>query len=100
MRLDSLPVAEMATFAYEDKPEETVELYNLGYPVGSKLEKSKEGTEEDKWVLNNHCKELESDAWHPYFSCISNAWHPYFLDFSCISPRTMRLLLSHVHVML
>ncbi len=58
MRLDSLPVAEMATFAYEDKPEETVELYNLGYPVGSKLEKSKEGTEEDKWVVNNHCRRL------------------------------------------
>lgn len=38
MRLDNLPVAEMNVFAWEGKPQETIEVYNLGYPLGRKYE--------------------------------------------------------------
>ena len=37
MRLDNLPVAEMINFAYEDKPDKTMQIYNLGYALGGKL---------------------------------------------------------------
>jgi len=59
MRLDNLPVAEMNQFIFEDKPQKTIEIYNLGYGLGRKLE---EGTEKkadkknDQYVLNNHLR--------------------------------------------
>mmetsp|Transcript_26640 Transcript_26640/g.60809 ORF Transcript_26640/g.60809 Transcript_26640/m.60809 type:complete len:675 (-) Transcript_26640:2697-4721(-) len=61
MRLDSLPLAEMQTFAYEDKPDEHVETYNLGYPLGGKLEtseaeKDNPSSNTDQFVLNNHLR--------------------------------------------
>ena len=37
MRLDNLPVAEMINFAFEDKPDKTMQIYNLGYALGGKL---------------------------------------------------------------
>ncbi|EKX43113.1 hypothetical protein GUITHDRAFT_163927, partial [Guillardia theta CCMP2712] len=60
MRLDNLPVAEMINFAYEDKPDKTMQIYNLGYPVGGKLapedgsKKTSQST--DTYVLNNHLR--------------------------------------------
>jgi len=61
MRLDSLPIAEMASFAYEDDPDKTIQMYNLGYALGGKLEDSLEGVEDpdapvDSYVLNNHLR--------------------------------------------
>ena len=61
MRLDSLPLAEMQTFAYEDKPDDPVETYNLGYPLGGKLETSEAEKDNptsnaDQFVLNNHLR--------------------------------------------
>ena len=37
MRLDNLPVAEMINFSFEDKPDKTMQIYNLGYALGGKL---------------------------------------------------------------
>jgi len=37
MRLDNLPVAEMINFAFEYKPDKTMQIYNLGYALGGKL---------------------------------------------------------------
>ena len=34
------PASQMNTFTYEDKPEEKVLIYDLGYPLGGKLEVS------------------------------------------------------------
>ncbi|EKX42627.1 hypothetical protein GUITHDRAFT_164061, partial [Guillardia theta CCMP2712] len=58
MRLDNLPVAEIAKFYYEDRPEETLETYNLGYPVGSKLHEEVHTDEAvtEHYVLNNHLR--------------------------------------------
>ena len=56
MRLDSLPLAEMSTFAYEDNPEETLQIYNLGYPVGGRLESESTNDEGDSYILNNHLR--------------------------------------------
>jgi transmembrane 9 superfamily protein 2/4 len=60
MRLDNLPVAEMINFAFEDKPDKTMQIYNLGYALGGKLtpdEKAAGGkTDSDTYVLNNHLR--------------------------------------------
>jgi hypothetical protein len=37
MRLDNLPVAEITKFYYDDKPDQTLQTYNLGVPLGAKL---------------------------------------------------------------
>lgn len=55
MRLDNLPIAEMNLFAYEDRPQETIQIYNLGYPVGSKLV-DKEDPKNDQYQINNHLR--------------------------------------------
>jgi len=54
MRLDNLPVAEMNYIAFEDKPKDTIEIYNLGFPLGRKLEE--EASKTDQYVLNNHLR--------------------------------------------
>eukprot|EP00802_Teleaulax_amphioxeia_P006625 Tamp_06629.p1 GENE.Tamp_06629~~Tamp_06629.p1 ORF type:complete len:677 (+),score=209.81 Tamp_06629:26-2032(+) len=59
MRLDNLPVAEMINFAFEDKPDKTMQIYNLGYALGGKLapeEKKAGSSESDTYVLNNHLR--------------------------------------------
>ena len=57
MRLDNLPIAEMNLFAYEDKPQDTVQIYNLGYPVGSKVsEKDAAEGSADSYQINNHLR--------------------------------------------
>mmetsp|Transcript_16457 Transcript_16457/g.39314 ORF Transcript_16457/g.39314 Transcript_16457/m.39314 type:complete len:680 (-) Transcript_16457:192-2231(-) len=61
MRLDSLPIAEMNRFAYDDDPEKTIEMYNLGYALGGKLEDALSNSEKpeapaDSYVLNNHLR--------------------------------------------
>ena len=37
MRLDNLPVAEITKFYYDDRPDQTLQTYNLGVPLGAKL---------------------------------------------------------------
>jgi hypothetical protein len=37
MRLDNLPLAEITKFYYDDKPDQTMQTYNLGVPLGAKL---------------------------------------------------------------
>eukprot|EP00292_Cryptomonas_paramecium_P033775 CAMPEP_0113685400 /NCGR_PEP_ID=MMETSP0038_2-20120614/14647_1 /TAXON_ID=2898 /ORGANISM="Cryptomonas paramecium" /LENGTH=627 /DNA_ID=CAMNT_0000605475 /DNA_START=29 /DNA_END=1912 /DNA_ORIENTATION=+ /assembly_acc=CAM_ASM_000170 len=66
MRLDSLPLAEISTLAYEDNPEETVQVYNLGYPVGARVEGESGDEESDTYILNNHLR--FRILYHPYDS--------------------------------
>ena len=61
MRLDNLPVAEMIKFAYEDKPDKTMQIYNLGYALGGKLESDDKAAagrkvDADTYILNNHLR--------------------------------------------
>ncbi len=54
--LDSLPLAEINTFAYQDNMNETVQVYHLGYPVGLKLDEEDAKTSKDSFVVNNHLR--------------------------------------------
>jgi transmembrane 9 superfamily protein 2/4 len=56
MILDSLPLAEINTFAYQDNMNETVQVYHLGYPVGLKLDEEDAKTSKNSFVLNNHLR--------------------------------------------
>jgi len=58
MRLDNLPVAEIQSFYYDDRPDETVKLYNLGFSVGTKLHEEVHTDEAvtEHYVLNNHLR--------------------------------------------
>ena len=58
MRLDNLPVAEIAQYYYDDKPEQTLKTYNLGVPLGSKLHEEVHADEAvaEHYVLNNHLR--------------------------------------------
>eukprot|EP00961_Rhodomonas_salina_P094764 1275380-Rhodomonas_salina.2 len=38
MRLDNLPIAEMTTIAWDNDMSKTEQYYNLGYPIGAKLQ--------------------------------------------------------------
>eukprot|EP00292_Cryptomonas_paramecium_P004461 CAMPEP_0113676420 /NCGR_PEP_ID=MMETSP0038_2-20120614/8633_1 /TAXON_ID=2898 /ORGANISM="Cryptomonas paramecium" /LENGTH=661 /DNA_ID=CAMNT_0000593447 /DNA_START=3 /DNA_END=1988 /DNA_ORIENTATION=- /assembly_acc=CAM_ASM_000170 len=57
MRLDNLPVAEINLVAFEDKPDETIKLYNLGYPIGSKVfDRDAPGGTPEVYQINNHLR--------------------------------------------
>ena len=55
MVLDSLPLAEINTFAYQDNLNETVQIYHLGYPIGMKVEGG-DAKDSNSFVLNNHLR--------------------------------------------
>eukprot|EP00285_Hemiselmis_virescens_P018271 CAMPEP_0173391940 /NCGR_PEP_ID=MMETSP1356-20130122/18667_1 /TAXON_ID=77927 ORGANISM="Hemiselmis virescens, Strain PCC157" /NCGR_SAMPLE_ID=MMETSP1356 /ASSEMBLY_ACC=CAM_ASM_000847 /LENGTH=674 /DNA_ID=CAMNT_0014349645 /DNA_START=96 /DNA_END=2120 /DNA_ORIENTATION=+ len=77
MRLDNLPVAQIAKYAYDDQPDKTIQIYNLGFPIGSKLheEVHSDDAVAEHYVLNNHLRfkilyhpaadELQADAPDP-----------------------------------
>mmetsp|Transcript_16458 Transcript_16458/g.39316 ORF Transcript_16458/g.39316 Transcript_16458/m.39316 type:complete len:667 (-) Transcript_16458:87-2087(-) len=57
MRLDNLPIAEMTTIAWDNDMSKTEQYYNLGYPIGAKLQPEGAAKQEtDLYVLNNHLR--------------------------------------------
>jgi hypothetical protein len=58
MRLDNLPLAEITKFYYDDKPDQTMQTYNLGVPLGAKLHEEVHADEAvaEHYVLNNHLR--------------------------------------------
>ena len=58
MRLDNLPVAEITKFYYDDRPDQTLQTYNLGVPLGAKLHEEVHADEAvaEHYVLNNHLR--------------------------------------------
>lgn len=55
MILDSLPLAEINTFAYQDNLNETIQVYHLGYPIGVKLDEA-EAKDKNSFIVNNHLR--------------------------------------------
>ena len=51
-------VSQIAEFAYDDQPNKKIKVYNLGFPIGSKLHEEVTANDAvaEHYVLNNHLR--------------------------------------------